>query len=569
MPWMERVQNNLVSGWNLIKTSATQVAAAATLAFKSAAVRQSIYENVSYAWDGFKQKFRLTKISSAIISSNTIRKIYRQALIENIIYYAGSVLLFENVVKPVIFYVPYSEIPQVEESLDMLAKIFFMRIAIKMFAYNTVYNICLNNAVVGSLDTNQKLKGCDCQTIEKIKANLASPFYFTGNLVTAGLIGLIPGVGKYPASFLKTLAYGQCLVEYRYSELGMCTSHRDEVIQANNAYCFGLGLSLFGVTQFFYCVTSNMTGTESDFIYDAIFSYIFQYYILIALLQTEPLPGKKEGIHFFKYSRVVVDTALTDSLSWIIPRLSNENKRGYYREKFELITEFVLVKGVTQVLIDNNLKSFEKFVQTPAMNLFIDLHQDGIIHGLDTIMKARGYPLWLADYAPKFIASENIFILLKILNDRGWVTTNHFIKNLIRLSVRSREISQELFVKCEDGAEIKEEHIFAVPEVTTVIHPKPEVETNVEPKVEVDSKPQVILKKEIQEPIQDDHFKMVDLGSSSSSSHAMIFVPRKEASKPLISKLHLNRFFRPLTTTTKSLKRTLDPLLGWDGTLKR
>jgi len=458
MPLLEKIKSHLTPAWGFLQHVASDVSSSAASFLHSQNIRTNIQDTVREMWHGFSQKFRIFSVYDTLKKSEKARTVMAQSLVANVVCYAGPVVVFEGVIKPALRYIPNVEDSYLESTLDLFSRVIFMRMAVRMFIDNTVYNACVANTITPVMPACRHVSGCDCESIKKVKANLASPFYFSGNVLSAYFVGLVPIVGEYPGYLIKTLAYGRCLVEYKYSALGMCTDHRTEILNKNNAYSFGLGASFLMMVGMCNALLRRATGAESAFIYDALFSFFYQCYIMLALLQDKPLPGTR-GTDLFHYPRMLVHSGLKDSVNWLVPKLIDREIRANIQEQVKSALNFSFVQIGIFTLIEKEFHSLNTLVKRPAISLFIDYNQEDINKKLNAIIQARGYPLWLAEYAPDFIASESIKIILKILNEQVWDETIAIIKTLIPIAIRSREKTEMLRASLEGGVTLVENHI--------------------------------------------------------------------------------------------------------------
>jgi|GEM_PF-6566956 len=461
MTWLDRIQSHLTHSLQRMQTSISSIV--------SPIVQSSfIRSNVKYIWSGLQQPFRLLHLGEVLVHSPETRQVLVQSLKENLIYYAAPVILFEGLIKPAIRTLPYGEDENLENTLKVVSNLIFMRIAMRLFINNSSYNACVSHVAANEIQKN--LVGCDCSSIEKAKSSLTSPFYFLGNIVTTGLIGYIPRVGKMSNVLLNNLAYGQTLTEYKYAALGTCEQHRLRLLTANNAYCFGMGASFFLTTEFLYFLLSQLIKTESFFIYDAVFSLVFQYHILMAMLDEHPLPSHKAGLDFFYYPRLLVNALLVDSMNLLIPKLGNPQKRNAYNEMFDNVFNSKIANYLKRLLIEKEFLTMKTIVKTPAISLLIELKHKDFLKVLDKISQAQGYPLWMLDYVPSIFASENTFIMLKMFSEEGWKKFGVTAKNLMMEAVRSRETSEILYHKIENKLELIEEHVVEEKEESTITY---------------------------------------------------------------------------------------------------
>src|SRR3990167_2328949 len=440
-----------------VKETFSQILAIGYAVYFSPHIRRMFYENLIQFWEGFSRLFN-PSIVSALLRSKNSRLVLKQSIPANLAMYMGIVLFYEAAIKPTLrkTFLNIRESPA-EQAFDMMATLFIARTALSMFVDNTIYNLCINKA---SAENTQDVivPACPCGDTAMIRAGLASPFYYLGNIITVNIISSSLPLGGYLDIPLRSLVYGQCFVEYKLGSAGLCTIHRYQELIKNNAFCFGLGLSFLITRYLCNDVVYKVAHVENNFIDDALFGFLFQHYIMLAQLLDKPLPGNRSGIDIFYHSRLVVETALKQMCDWLIPRLRHPETRGRLEKAFKEINVFPPVRLIKTILLEENLRSSSAFMRKPAVELFFDMYGETIQVAIAEIRKIRETPSIkrlqaISPYLPNFILSQasrdvlNIVLtenLDEILSGIDNFTARARIKIVIFDKARISEIHSEL-----------------------------------------------------------------------------------------------------------------------------
>src|SRR3990167_6507638 len=406
-----------------VKKTATQIFSVCYAVYSSPLIRKWSYDNLLQFWEGFSRIFN-PSIVSALLRSKDSRRVLRQSLPANLVFYMGLVLTYEALVKRTLReMIPDMKGSSTEQALDFVTTFSFMHVAMSRFFDNTFYNLCISEASKNASKTI--VPPCSCGTTAMIKANLASPLYYLGNIIPGIFILPFLPFGSYLAFLLLSLAYGRNFVEYKLGAAGLCTTHRYKELIKNNSFCMGFGVSFEMMHRFLNYTVYKSTHVENDFfIDDALFCCLFQYYIMLAHLIDKPLPGDKPGIDILYPNRLMTKLALQKMCDFMIPRLRNPKTRGQLEEILQEINMFPPVNLIKIIFLEKSLRSWEAFIQRSSTKLFFDTYGEHIQEGIQKIREVRAMspirqsPLLirlLLPYLPDFLISRELKDLLRLL----------------------------------------------------------------------------------------------------------------------------------------------------------
>lgn len=363
------------------------------------------------AWEGFSRFLHPSTLSAFIRYPKTRQTLLYSAL-DNFVFYLSADLLYQAGVKPLVKNIPY--LSQAEFALDLCATAVVMRLSMRRFIDNRFYNLAIAKAVGTENHNEEQQSICQCGEGEQTKGRIASAFYFMSNLAFIKVIAAIVPFGEYLAKGLRALAYGQALTEYQIGAPGMCTKHRNEILSKNNAYSFGIGTSLFMLTELFSYLIQTTTGAASYFIYDALFAWLFQYHIMLSLLQEKPLPGEKCGTDVFYYGRVMMQ----DLFNHIANNMEvKPGEQSPVLENSKLILSSKPVRYMNELVFDDDFQSLEKsidrFSSWSSIRQFFDVYAGTIRQEIKKIFDIRNkfymQPLkWASPFLPDFIVSQEL-----------------------------------------------------------------------------------------------------------------------------------------------------------------
>ena len=373
-----------------------------------------IKETIGQGWQGYSTPLNMGVVSQ-LVDNKDVRQVCSASIRANIILYLGKVLLYQlskNMMQTL--YPPY-ENSYPEMILDTSATFILLNDAMQMFVYNPLYNTSMSRAVKNKYSDKPYFPGCGHHSTEKIQANCNSPFYYIGYIATAKFAENALPLGWYVGLGLRTLAYGQALVEYNLNDY--CGRDRAKLFAMNNAYAMGLGLSFMSAVFASTEAIKYCTGANNYFVYDVCFSLAFQYYVLAVCLPQKTLPGKVEGIDVFYYSRLVTEAIIKNVTEDILNRFKHSQTEVDWLKIKNKIQQFPPYNLVVRTLLPKEILSVRRFVRTEPAQLFLGLYGDEIHSSLKKLIDLRKDPViyYVSNYGAKFLLSKETAKYLKII----------------------------------------------------------------------------------------------------------------------------------------------------------
>jgi hypothetical protein len=252
--------------------------------------------------------------------------------------------------------------------IDLMLYVAMIGYLTRLQLLNTVDNIAytstITNAAGKVMEPSKDFKPCDskeCSSVQVGRADVDSViFYVLNRYVVAkssqAIESYVPGYyGKALAFGMEAVSIGWPLVEYKFSALGRCSMHKyKEMLSSYKTYCVMYGASFVAATWGSYQLLSMIPGEKNPYIYDAVFSYMFQLYALLAIAREKKFPGN--------------DHMAIDLIGWA----------KYFAE--QPITLKILEK------ILGPYSSVEKMVQNPSVGLLLSERDFEINQGLDSLI---------------------------------------------------------------------------------------------------------------------------------------------------------------------------------------
>lgn len=232
---------------------------------------------------------------------------------------------------------------------------------------NSAQNILLTSAITTTAGNAMKpspdFKPCDakeCGAVTVARAGLDSACFYLANRYIVNKISWdithsVPGpYGKAAAFAIEAVSIGLPLVEYKFSAVGQCTMHKyKEMLGSYKMYCIMYGVSFVSATWGSYKALSWLSGEDNPYIYAAIFSLMFQLYVVLSIARDKKLPGN--------------DHVNIDIMAWLT---------------------WVAEKPTTKFLLEKllgDLYSIEKFAQSPGAGIAISVYDNEIKQGINSV----------------------------------------------------------------------------------------------------------------------------------------------------------------------------------------
>lgn len=234
--------------------------------------------------------------------------------------------------------------------------------------YNTKENVAFTSSMTCTasrvMPPSHDFKPCDpraCGTTQVAKLGIDSFIFYLANRYLVNyfswkIANHFPGYSGKALSFgLEAVSIGFPLVEYKLNAVERCTLDKyKELLTTYRTYCIAYGASFVTATWASSYLLSAISGSKNSYIYDAIFSFMYQRYALLSIARKEKIPGN-DNVNF-------------DVMAWV----------RYFNEK-------PLIKSSIEKCL-GDYYSPEKFVQSPGMSRFLTVH-DKEIRGLLSYLK--------------------------------------------------------------------------------------------------------------------------------------------------------------------------------------
>lgn len=363
-----------------LRAGASYIITAITSIHMSPEWANSIYQIFAQLWQGAVPDPQIVPYLGRASNSRTV--LY-QSVVTNVICYAGIMFFYESCVRGSMRYlVPSMEDSYVEKyGMDLMVR---TCLTARFFVDNAMLTMAVIKA--GSLDNPESERSCDCEPVTKIQSKFADMIYQTGHRgVVMGLEQMYPILG-IP---LRATLFGRYFVEQSVG--GMCTNHRNDILNRNNVYSFGFGMSFLTLQwtidlAMYYA--KLQTGIDVRYLNDALF-YFFMHYLLVASLSNnKPLPGTVAGVDLAWPGRALTRTLVKKAISRIAREFEKPGgtvdwktmQRALYHPYALTVERFFLGADVT---------SLDVFLRKRTTKVIFKLYYPTIHTALDRIMAWR------------------------------------------------------------------------------------------------------------------------------------------------------------------------------------
>lgn len=381
-----------------------------------------------------RQSPTINNMVNAYQQSPDVRAIFHHAFVANLAKYALPVMAYEGYIKPLTI-----EGTSYEHIVDYPVKLFFCGVFVCMFVNNVAYHASLSKALQKFVPDQDSNDPCKCIGITRLQAGFANTFHYMGNVGSGALLQFVPGViekvsrlsvaqsGNHASYVVKAFAYGYCLVSMKYANHGVCAKHQRAIVNNNKLYCFLVGASLLMANRCGSYVLNTIARTEDNaFIDDAMFSYLFQFFIMHSMLKAGSLSANKKAADLFYLQRHYMD----EWVRYCFSRLAQESK-----SKSDEKSHVQVVNSFLETPLARQLAS------TTAVSLMLSLHGDDVKSALSDIVYYHGFSSKAAEYLSRYLAPEAVVVLIKIIRQHGWKETQALLNDLIDIASKQRAIT--------------------------------------------------------------------------------------------------------------------------------
>lgn len=326
-----------------------------------------------------------------LANSPLTRNIFEQLVSTNTLFTLGSLFVYDLDIKPSLQRsISGFQDSILEDSLDLFAEGFFYHLAINMILDNTIFNMAMLKVI--TQENSIELEPCKCGSSAKIKATIESALYNISKFLPLSTIAFFSSDIYYFTLPLRLLAYGQMIVEYRNDIAAKCIRDRYRIINQNNAYCFGLGLTFHGAIKTISFLISGLSGSSMSMIEDVVFVIAFNYFIILAATDNAPLPGEREGIDYFHAQHESARKLFKLGMDIIVNKLKQPDSRSKFIGQMKKYSQHPYLNTILSWTINIDLRHPEAIFNRRSMKLLYLLYQDDIKYWVKLLTALRAVP---------------------------------------------------------------------------------------------------------------------------------------------------------------------------------
>lgn len=237
-----------------------------------------------------------------VSSSKDIQVFLSRAFFENVTFATHAIIsyfIYYRMVHPVLKESENSIVHSIDLSLYMAMICYLVSHGVQNSAHNLLLTDVITDTAAKTMPPNPDLKLCDQKVGNRMGRD--DILYYLANRYVVNPVSWrishdIPGpYGKALAFGLEAVSIGLPLVKYKFNTSGRCVFQKyDEMLSHYKTYCIMYGASFVAATWSVYNIVEKIAGEENPYVFDAVFSSMFQLYALLAMAREEKLPGREE-----------------------------------------------------------------------------------------------------------------------------------------------------------------------------------------------------------------------------------------------------------------------------------
>ena len=430
-------------------------------------IRNLTYDMLQQIW----LALRVINVNSHRIlhQSQETKRLFYQATYRNVVLYALPFLLSDMIIKNI----TENEEDQRAQILNtwtiwFLLLCLYSRSKIRNGIENLAYNLSLPKAIKND---KEKLNIKEnIQTLSKEKEEAAQSADINGLLDyvvdkgTALLIAIIPYYGSGAAYVLNSAAEGRVIAEYVLSAEKKNENERNEWAEKNRIFLLTFGFMFWSIYTVSCDAIDRMTGEKNSFVHAAIYNCLFQYFMVLALLNQKKPHGTIRYMDIFYSTHAIMSYSvygLMKGFRFALSCLSRSKAKVDWINKMQSVayypsSQFIL-QGLGAILLYPDLQIMNRFVKNPAINLYLDYCGVTLEQVPASIDEFRSrFLLHLFNWLPLHLPGvrqlvpkekhEQQYIVGVILGNRGKLAAD-YIKKMIESILDAR---RQYKVKCEE-----------------------------------------------------------------------------------------------------------------------
>lgn len=305
------------------------------------------------------------------------------ALKANIVIYLGSVWVYEALMKRLMRAAyPDMEDTRAAQLVDMIAACYFTSLKWQMFVMNSANRFSLSKAAIDENPNVLSFPACGDNRFIIAQANLMSPAYYASNLIVTEMIKstvrdqFSPAIAQIIHPVLLAQVYGHALAEVNF--MNSCKKHRYQELATNNEFIFGLGVSFLLSNLLLSKALEKTTGVNNKYTNDAIFSFLYQYFMAATFFINRPYPGVAVGRDFFAPIRKGTDVVLKSVINELTLLLKGPKSEIDWVALANQLNDNRLVQYFKKLMLMKDFQSIENFIKSNTISLLLALRGDEI-----------------------------------------------------------------------------------------------------------------------------------------------------------------------------------------------
>ena len=327
---------------------------------------------------------------------------------DTLLFSPGSIMLCEQLLTQTMRKIPgvegsYAEYGLV--ALDVATYLYLVRRSLNAWADNAFYSAAAGKAATPPVEESG-FKPCpkECGETASTMADVMAFFesradtvfcYSTALAISTIMFKLdspIPYIGAMVLYPLLSLKYGRDILNAKLSSVGMCETHRQHILNTNNAYCMGQGASfLLGVYGVEYGI-SYVTGIHSSMLNDTLFNYGYTSFKLAELQIDDNLPGNEIGVNVFKYVHKATQATIKWTVSTLVAICYNPTSTVTWAQQLQNIDDIyhsAPVKLAVSLCFGKDMLSFKEFLKRPSVRSFTTVYEETLKDNVEWVNGLR------------------------------------------------------------------------------------------------------------------------------------------------------------------------------------
>lgn len=374
------------------------------------AIRNAAHSAAVQFWEGGTRPLDPHNVTR-LMNSPRSRGVLYQSFNANIIHYLIQAICLEWLRATIVDGYSDENDSYLESSFHSTVSIIVYTSMILMLVHrlfeNAIINSSMNKFVIEENPSAAQYH-IPTQQTGIVTSTTAGLFTNVNTLSRMITINLLMKKIPYITPVIKAYVYGESVVEVPFNVVGASTEQRAAELAKHKMYSLGMGASLFLTIEGLSFLVSHYVGVEGFFINDALFNFIYPYFVGSILLRDRPMPGTEPGIDLLHYHRKITRRMARDLSAWAITHIKNPPQmlhgainRADMGNRVREVMARPSMLSVRQILTfdrytnwrsleqyfltppaERNLQMLEGFVTSPALILFLNAYYRDIMIAL-------------------------------------------------------------------------------------------------------------------------------------------------------------------------------------------